>query len=629
MNKDRWRISGGNGWCATMNVSKESLDLIAKRKEELKRVIPEVFAEGKLDVNKLKQSLGEEVETSSERYSFLWAGKSKGIRLRDKCSKATLVPYREESVDFEETGNVFVEGDNLEVLKILQKAYQGKIKMIYIDPPYNTGKDFVYKDDFSDSLKNYLKYTGQTNGNGEKTSTNLETSGRYHSNWLTMIYPRLFIARNLLEQNGLIFVSIDDNEIHNLRMIMNEIFGEENFISEIVWHSKYTVANDTRYLSQQHEYVLLYAKNKESIDKLRLPRTEEMNDRYTNPDNDSRGPWKPTPLHAKSGKGESYTYTFKNGVSWKAPVGRYPRFSIETLKKLDQENRIWCGKKNESTPSVKTFLNELSDERVSGDLWPYEEVGHTHYSNEELADLLGKGVFDNPKPTKLVFKMLQLATNTDNHNIVLDFFAGSGTTAQSVLEQNMADGGNRKFILVQLPEPTAKDSEARKSGYKTIADICKERIRRAIKKLKETGKPQKIEGNGKQDLGFKVFKLSKSNCFVWDEEEASDPNTLARHIEESSKGAAKAEPDALLYEIMLKEGFALDSKIEKSKHGKNEFYQVAENGHRLFACFDDKLDEDSVKKLNREKDDKLVVLDSALSDTQKVNLARKMSIKTV
>ena len=287
-----------------MKLDKESVDLVAKRKEELKKIVPEVFTEGKLDLNKLKQALGEEVETSGERYSFSWAGKSKSIQLRDKRSKATLTPSRKESIDFDETDNVFIEGENMEALKILQKAYQGKVKMIYIDPPYNTGRDFIYKDDFSDSLKNYLKYTGQTNGNGEKTSTNTETSGRYHSNWLTMMYPRLALARNLLREDGVIFVSIDDNEVHDLRLILNEIFGEENFIGAYIWKNK--ASGGGKQSSNKpgaeikkkeafvldHEYVIVYAKEIGETFRFNEKLTEEEVKDYTNPDNDPRGPYK-------------------------------------------------------------------------------------------------------------------------------------------------------------------------------------------------------------------------------------------------------------------------------------------------------------------------------------------------
>lgn len=481
--------------------------------------------------------------------------------------------------------------------------------MIYIDPPYNTGKDFVYRDNFRDSLNSYLEQTGQK-GNGIKLTTNAETNGRYHSDWMSMMYPRLFVARNLLKPDGLIFVSIDDNEVHNLRLMMNETFGEENFISEIVWHSKYTVANDTRYLSQQHEYVLFYAKNKDLIEKLRLPRTEEMNERYTNSDNDPRGPWKLTPLHAKSGSGESYTYKFKNGISWKAPAGRYPRFSVNTLKRLDEEKRIWFGKNNKSTPSVKTFLNELSDARVSGDLWSFEEVGHTHYSNEELAALLGKGAFDNPKPTKLIIKMLQLATNANTRDVVLDFFAGSGTTGQAVLELNKKDSGNRRFILIQMQEITTK------GAYEKISDITIDRLKKVIVK-------ENISD------GFKVFKLAASNYRIW-ENNALDKKELTTKLQLFKSplidGYKKID---LIYECIIKEGFELNSKIDRLSTKTNEIFKVSDEDSYFLICIDLKISDETIINLPLKKETKFICLDSALNDSQKANLALQCDLKII
>jgi adenine-specific DNA-methyltransferase len=438
------------------------------------------------------------------------------------------------------------------------------------------------------------------------------------------MYPRLYLANNLLKDDGVIFVSIDDHEVHNLRKIMDDIFGEENFVGEIIWHSKYTVANDTKYLSQQHEYILSYAKNKDAIEKLRLPRTEEMDARYTNPDNDERGSWKATPLHAKSGNGESYIYTFKNGVKWKAPQGRYPRFSTETLKKLDEDNRLWFGKDNKTTPSVKTYLNELADERVSGDLWSYIEVGHTHFSNEELAKLMGKGIFDNPKPTKLIKKMMQLSTNSQD--IILDFFAGSGTTAHAILDLNK-DNGNRKFICVQLPEKTDEKSEAFKAGYKTIAEIAKERIKRVIKKIKEEN-PK--EANN-MDLGFKVFKLAKSNYKIWEDYEGKDEKELLKQLElfQSPLIAGYKKID-LIYEILIKEGYDLNSKIEEVKKIKtNKVFRVG-NGERFFyVCLDEKIKAQTIKDLKLDKETMFVCLDDSLDDNQKTNLSLRINLRSV
>ncbi len=389
-------------------------DLLLK----LKTILPEAFGEGKVNWERLKQALGERIDISAEKFTFTWAGKSTAIKNVLIPSKATLRPAKKESVKFDESENLFVEGDNLEVLKLLHKAYFEKIKMIYIDPPYNTGNDFVYRDDFKAPLKNYLEQSGQVDSEGNRLSTNTQASGRYHSDWLNMMYPRLKLAWNLLRHDGMIFVSIDDNEVHHLRMMMDEIFGEENLIQHIIWNSKYTVAGDATTFSNQHEHVLCYARNHDECVIRPLPRTEEMDAAYKNPDNDKRGVWKPTPLHAKSGN-KNYKFVFKNGKTWTAPAGRWPRFSVDTLRRLDDDKRIWFGPDGHSTPNVKTFLSEVKAGKTPGSVWKYDEVGHTHLANEQLAGLLGKGIFDNPKPIGLIKRCLQLSTGKDD--LILDF----------------------------------------------------------------------------------------------------------------------------------------------------------------------------------------------------------------
>jgi adenine-specific DNA-methyltransferase len=436
------------------------------------------------------------------------------------------VPFRELTVDPKKSlppkgqapaldDNLIIHGDNLEALKALLPRYAGKIKCIYIDPPYNTGNEgWAYNDNLrAPFIKEWL---GKTVG-----SDDLER----HDKWLCMMMPRLILLRELLAEDGVIFVSIDDNEQHHLRNLMDEIFDENNFISEIVWFSKYTVANDTKYLSQQHEYVIAYAKCRENLPPLRLPRTKEMDDRYTNPDGDPRGPWKPKPLHAKSGSGESYKFTFRNGVTWSAPMGAYPRFSIATLRKLDDDNRISFGRNGDATPSVKTFLSELPNERVAGDHWHFDDVGHTHFANEELASILGKGAFDNPKPSTLIVRALRLTTGP--HDIILDSFAGSGTTAQAVLALNKEDGGNRKFILVEV------------EGY---ADkITAERVRRVISGVPTTSDETLHEGLGGSftfcELGqpISIDGLLKGTALP-------DYATLASYVFYTATGATLAKP---------------------------------------------------------------------------------------
>ena len=606
-----------------MKILKGSVDLVEERKNALKRLMPEVFTEGKIDPNKLREALGDLVETSGERYSFTWAGKIQSIRMRDKRSKATLVPSKKESVNFDETNNIFIEGENLEVLKILQKAYEGKIKMIYIDPPYNTGNDFVYKDDFSDSLKNYLRYTGQIGEKGEKLTTNTETSGRYHSNWLTMMYPRLALARNLLTEDGVIFVSIDDNEVHNLRLLMNEIFGGEQFIGQFVWKSRQNKDNrNVTGASIDHEYILCYGKS--------VRGDERKLGQYGNPDNDPRGPWtsgnmvgllpedKRPNCHYDLINPETEINYGKPKLGW--------RYDKNTMSKLIKDKRIMWPTTPDGRPRRKVFLSELKQKYTGFSSVVGNEI-FTRDGTSEIENLFGFRAMEFPKPSELIAELIVQGCSTDD--IVLDFFAGSGTTAQAVMELNKEDNGNRKFILVQLPEKTEEDSEAYKAGYKTIADIGKERIRKVIKKIKEEQKQQKLEAKQNLDLGFKVLKLSKSNCFVWDSEEAKDPNTLVKHIEESAKGASKADPGALVFELMLREGFKLNSKIQQTRQGKNLFFKVTDGEHLLWMCFDDKIDDGAVKKLSLSKDDKLIVFDSSLTDSQKVNLARRFRVETV
>src|SRR5690606_27402713 len=514
----------------------KSYDILSDKINRLKELFPEAFTEGRIDWEKLKAALGD-VNFENERYNLNWAGKADAFRVLQQRTSATLRPVEEESVNFNETENVVIEGENLEVLKVLQKSYFGKIKMIYIDPPYNTGSDsFIYPDKFSESKEEYLKRIGDLSEEGYLLKEgffrkNSKESGHYHSNWLSMMYPRLYIARNLLRDDGVIFVSIDDNEVHNLRMIMNEIFGEENFIATIIWQKKYTRSNDARWFSDNHDYILVFAKNSSNATINLQPRTKKQLEGYSNPDKDPRGDWKSTPLHAKSGNSTSFSYTFKNGVTWKPPKGTFPRFSKDTLKEMDEKDEIWFGKDGKTIPSRKSFLLKVKKGVTPVTIWWHQEVGHNHEANDEMKSLELGGVFNNPKPTRLIKRILQLSTNENDP--VLDFFAGSGTTAQAVLELNKEDGGNRKFILVQLPEKIAEDSEAYKAGYKTIADICKERIRRVINRLnhdsaglkdeqdklqeilfKNTENPESTN-NKVTDNGFKVFRLTPSNFKHW------------------------------------------------------------------------------------------------------------------
>lgn len=604
-------------------IAKESLNNTEKQLKELRVLLPHIFSDGKIDFEKFKLSFGEIIDGNEDKYSFTWAGRNETYKNIRSTVKETLIPQIDESVNFDSTENLFIEGDNLEVLKLLQKSYFNRVKMIYIDPPYNTGKSFIYKDNFKSSNSEYTEKTGQIDKNGVKLTSNLETNGRFHSDWITMMYSRISIARDLLRDDGVIFVSIGDDEVHHLKLIMHEIFGEENFISEIVWNSKYTISNDKKFVSNQHEYILTYANDIEICDFNLLPRTEEMNKRYTNPDNDSRGPWKATPLHAKSGN-SNYVFKFKNGIEWTAPDGRYPRYSQKTLRRMDEEDRIWFGKNLETTPSTKSFLSEVKSGLTTGSLWKYDEVGHTHEANEELAKLVGKGVFENPKPSRLIKRMILLATEKDNNDIILDFFAGSGTTAHAVMEQNKLDNGNRKFILIQLGEETLPNSIAHGKGYNSIPEICKARIKKVIEKINNEN------GEFNIDIGFKTFKLSKSNYRLWEGFEGDSSEDLLKKmiIFKNPLIDGYNEID-VVYECIIKEGFDINSKIENFQINNNKFFKVIDDDFVAYINLDREISDQNLDELKLKNENLFICLDEALSDSKKINLAMQCILKTI
>ncbi|MBE7547924.1 MAG: site-specific DNA-methyltransferase [Planctomycetia bacterium] len=513
-----------------------------------------------------------------------WPGKKDALRLIQTPSAATLKLCREESVNFDTTENLFIEGDNLEVLKLLQKSYYGKVKMIYIDPPYNTGKEFIYPDNFSESLQTYLEYAGLMDGDGKKFSTNTANEGRFHTKWLNMMYPRLYWARNLLRDDGVIFISVDDNEVSNLRKVCDEIFGEENFVANVVWQKKYADTNDAQGISVMHDHIIVYQKS-DSFIRVLLPRTDEQNKPYKNDDGDGKGLWRSDNLLVKSfsSAGVYPISNPKTGKEYFPPEGSCWRASKETMKVWLSENRVFFGKDGTGAPQLKRYLNEVQDGRVPTTWWSFEDVGHNDAANKELKSLFeSKAPFDTPKPSTLINRMLQISTtvpadvpskSSADSDIILDFFSGSATTAHAVLELNKQDGGNRKFILVQLPEPCAEDSEAFKAGYKTIADIGKERIHRVIKKLNaEEAGQLALKNHVKQDRGFKVLKLNKSNFKQWqnlapDAKPELIQKQLFEHIDYIDH---KATPEDLLYEILIKAGFKPTEKVEvlELKDGK-------------------------------------------------------------
>ena len=566
-----------------------------------------------VDFDQLRQELSDSiVDGPQERYHLNWPGKREALITANAPIKKTLRPERDESVDFDSTQNLFIQGDNLEALKLLQETYLGKVKMIFIDPPYNTGNDFIYNDDFKENNTDYLSRSNQIDQAGNRLLANPITNGRFHSDWNSMIFSRLRLARNLLSDNGVIFISIDDGEVGNLRKCCDEIFGEDNMIANIVWQKKYTRANDARWFSDNHDHILCYAKNKIGMNLNLLPRSESQLAAYSNPDDHPKGKWKATPLHAKSGTNTS-GYKFSNGVFWEPPVGTFRRFNDESMMRMDQGAEIWFGADGTQTPSRKSFLSEVKDGVSPVTLWPYEEVGHNHEATNELKALNLGGLFNNPKPTRLLQRAIILATSPGD--LVLDFFAGSGTTAHSVLLQNSVDGGNRSFIMVQLPEPTDERSAAFKSGFQNIAELSKERIRRAGQKiLKDECHP-----GWSKDVGFRVLKIDSSN--MADVFYSPDNTAQAGLLDLIDNIKPDRKPEDLLFQVLIDWGVDLTLPIRRETiHGKTVFF-VAETA--LIACFDKGITEEIVMDLVVHQPMRIVFRDVAFKDdSAKINSAQ-------
>lgn len=569
----------------------QSMNITADNITKLKSLFPEAFNENGIDFDVLKQLLGENVDEKEERYGLNWHGKRQARQLALTPSRGTLRPCKDESVNWDNTKNLMIEGDNLEVLKLLQKSYTGKVKLIYIDPPYNTGKDFVYPDNFQDNMKNYLEITGQTE-DGARLSTNTETSGRYHTDWLNMIYPRLKLARNLLKEDGVIFISIDDAEVDNLKKVCSEIFGEENFVANIVWQKKYSPQNDATYFSDMHDHILVYAKQRKNskndsngwnIDF--LPRSDEQNAAYKNPDNDPRGVWKSVDLSVKTySKANDYSITTPSGRIVTPPASRCWQVSEKRFAELCKENKIWFGENGNNVPSIKRFLTEVQDGVVPTTWWSYKECGHNQEAKQELKKLMeGESVFfDTPKPLRLLDRILHLATTNDKNSIILDFFAGSGTTAHATLNKNIADSGSRRYIAVQLPEKI--DDEK----YHTISELTKERLRRAGKKVREDN-PE-----WKGDVGFRVFKLDTSNIRPWEATAETLSEQIDAYVSPILEG--RSEED-LLTELMLKRGIDLSVNIETRQFDGLTVSCV--DGGKLFTCFTRQIPASSVEELTK------------------------------
>ncbi len=553
-----------------------SYDITAEKRRELLELFPEARGEGEtIDFERLRRSLGNAVETGKERYGLTWPGKADCYKTIQTPSMATLRPAPEKSVNFHSTENLIIEGDNLEVLKLLQKSYLGKIKMIYIDPPYNTGNDFIYPDDYSESLRTYLQYTGQLDADGRKFGTNSDMSGRFHSRWLNMMYPRLYLARNLLRDDGVMFVTVDNEEQDNLKKLCNEVFGEENYITNVVWQKKVSPANDSQWFSSDHDYVIIYARNKQVWRPFKLARNEEQLQYYKNPDDDSRGSWNSATYTCNKSRTQrpnlyyAITNPFTGEKVWPKETAVW-KYLESVTERYNSEGRLYWGADHQARfPRLKLFLSEMENV-VPRSIWNYEEVGHTQEATSELQAVMGPGIFDSPKPTRLVTRMLELAT--ERGDLVLDFFAGSGTTAHSVLELNARDRGNRKFILVQLPERTGR------SDYPTIADIAEGRVRRVIAKLDENADGKlDLNAASKEDRGFRVFKLSESNVKEWDTSVRQDVSALEEQLRLNVDHLRQDRSDLdILFEIVLKSGFPLSVKVgEETIEGKR-VYSIAD-----------------------------------------------------
>ena len=574
----------------------------------------EPIIERAIDADVLRQEISATVvEGPQERYQFTWPDKKKSVVLANQPIAKTLRLDREKSVGKDgtlgsiDTENIYIEGDNLDALKLLQETYLGKVKMIYIDPPYNTGNDFIYEDDFSQNADDYLGNSGQFDEEGNRLVQNTESNGRFHTDWLNMIYPRLRLAKDLLADDGVIFISIDDGENGNLRKACNEIFGEHNFLANLIWEKKYTVANDALFFSDNHDHILCYVKNVSSFIIGKLPRTDEMNAAYKNPDNHPKGPWKATPLHAKSGSANSatFSYTFKNGVVFTPPAGTFSRYSAETLRKFDENDEIWFGKDGTSIPSRKTFLCDLKNKGiVPRTIIPFTTGGHNHEAVEEVKNLLQDNVFTNPKPVKLL-KYLLTVGNCKENSIILDFFSGSATSAHAIMQLNAEDGGHRKFIMVQLPEQTDAKSEAYKAGYKTICEIGEKRIRRAGKKINEESPLTTTD----LDIGFRVFKVDSSNM----EDVYYRPADYNQGQMELFADNIKPDrtPEDLLFQVMLDLGILLSSDIQETEIAGKKVFSVADG--YLIACFDKDVTEETVKAIAQKQPVYAVFRDSSMA----------------
>ena len=578
----------------------QSHDVIGSNTQKIAQLFPNCVTErlgkdGKselaIDFEKLQAELSNEIiAEGEERYQFTWPDKRAAVRLANTPTTMTLRPCREESVDFDNTQNLYIEGDNLDVLKVLRETYLGKVKMIYIDPPYNTGNDFVYNDDFGKDKGSFEETSGLFDEDGNQTidpmQRNTESNGRFHTDWLNMIYPRLKVARDLLTDDGAIFISIDDYEEDNLKKICNEIFGERNFVACVAWQRNYAPISLKKFFSESHEYCYIYAKDLNQFQMNLLPRSDKQNKDYKNPDNDPRGVWKVGNLTVGPAvEKQVYEIVGPTGRKFLPPSGYCWRFTKEKFEEMRKDNRIWFGTDGNNSPVPKLFLTEVQDGVTPMTLWSFEEAGHNQIATRELREIFGASIFTSPKPLKYLTRYLQIGLNKDS--LILDFFSGSATTAHAVMKLNAEDGGNRKFIMVQLPEKTDEKSEAYKAGYKNICEIGKERIRRAgIKVKEEAGKSAQ-----NLDTGFRVLKLDSSNM----EDVYYTPQEFELQSLFNENVKADRTNEDLLFQVMLDLGIELSAKIECKQIAEKNVHFVDDN--YLVACFDRDVNESTITEI--------------------------------
>ena len=631
-------------------VTKTTPDITQEQIERLKEVFPECVSEGRIDFERLRATLGDvDALAGDNTYSFTWAGKQEAFRAIQTPSAASLAPATEESVNWDTTQHLFIEGENLEVLKLLYKSYFGKVKMIYIDPPYNTGNDFIYRDDYRQPHQAYLEKTGQTDAEGNLLRSNPETSGRYHSDWLSMMYPRLFLARQLLREDGVIMVSIDDYELHNLRLLMNEIFGEENHLSNLVWDLR--SGTSAGHFTRAHEYVVAYAKSKSELPNFPSQDDTPITGRTTirpsklNPMSRIDFPagmefegteavFSGTLGDAEPVKIVSGHMVFENG-KLKHPV------TLESAWRMRDQMISWINGEetldSKGQRVISIYFNKhgvpwYKKERGFVNPKSVVRAGSTKDGTMELEEIFGSRVMPFPKPSALMKYLTSIPLKPNESAIVLDFFAGSCTTAQAVLQLNREDDGNRRFVMVQFPEPTPEDSVAGNEGFKTIADIGKERIRRAIAQME-------AEGGGKRNLrqeedsGFKVFKLAPSTFRQWEPPPGEGADALAQQLSFFDHGLEEgADPLHVIYEVILKEGYSLNARIELLDLDSSQVYRVTEpedEGHFFYICLDDDVRDSTLGALSLDKETVFICLDTALDDSQKVNLSMQCLLKVI